>query len=155
MKQLLERLRQEPSLKEAVRIFTDQAIDFTNQTGEIIDVVGKSNVRVYKEDEEWKFLLADPVYAERVAWRDAQSLVPKAKATKKKLRPEVLRRQTIPTVNALNYARLINSLAAVSDNDRRLKLEDIGAVSSDILHDFQALIPKKHKKPSEVKAPMA
>ncbi len=60
---LLRRAENSPLLQEALMDFQKKAVQFANETGQIIDIVGKDNI-VFNEDADgnWNYTLIDPLY---------------------------------------------------------------------------------------------
>ncbi len=112
---LLRTMEQDPKLKTVVSDFVRKAVRYTKDTGEILDVAGRSNVRAYKDGDEWRLIMPDPLFHYANVWRDTESILWMAD------RGQELQSKDLGTlINTFNYARFINALAAVTGVDARL-----------------------------------
>jgi len=62
LNRLLHRMRGDEGLREAVKSFVENCVHFAEDTGEIIDFVGKDNIVFLKEDDRWTYKLLDPLF---------------------------------------------------------------------------------------------
>jgi len=62
LNRLLHRMRGDEGLREAVKSFVENCVHFAEDTGEIIDFVGKDNIVFLKEDGRWTYKLLDPLF---------------------------------------------------------------------------------------------
>jgi len=62
LNRLLHRMRGDEGLREAVKSFVENCVHFAEDTGEIIDFVGKDNIVFLKEDDSWTYKLLDPLF---------------------------------------------------------------------------------------------
>lgn len=132
---ILERMKNEPEIAEAIQEFVKNAIKYTTETGEIIDVAGKSNLRLYKDDEKWKIVLADPMLGQKQTWASA-TMALGGLANDYAIQPNKLG----PALNSLNYARLLNSMAVVTGISDRLRFpHEVGEASVKFLHALEKL----------------
>jgi len=68
--ELLMEAREDKELEKVLKDLVERIIDFTNTSGEMLDIAGQGNIRVYKDPEgKWGYLLMD-VYA-GVDWKNA------------------------------------------------------------------------------------
>ena len=112
---LLGVMAEDPKLKTLISDFVRRAVRYTNETGEILDVAGRSNVRAYKDGDEWRLIMPDPLFHYAKVWRDTESILWMAD------RGQELQSKDLGTlINTFNYARFINALAAVTGVDARL-----------------------------------
>ena len=105
---LVSAMRTSEELTEQVADFCRRAKQYSQATGEILDLVGKHNVVFFQQDGKWDYLLLDAVYGGK--------LVPKVQATLEKVnRSEpVDADSTNKLLNALNYTRTVNYLGAAA-----------------------------------------
>jgi hypothetical protein len=132
---LVQRIKAEPQLAEVIQDFIERAVRYTQDTGEILDLAGKSNVRLYKEGETWKMAMPDPSAPERGSW-DKANLALLAVSRGEPLPPDRLG----SILNSLNYARLLNALASVTHAPKRLRFaNDIAEDSVEFLNSLGEL----------------
>lgn len=96
--QMLRQAKKDPGLGAALRDFVGRAMDYAEDTGEILDLAGSENVTLFQEEGTWRYRLVDALY-------------PGAGA------PDQLNRET--------FLRTVNGIAADLGLKRRLSSEDI------------------------------
>ena len=93
---LLEQSEKDEGLKTTMKDFVRRCIEFTNESGEMLDLIGGHNVQFYKDAEDkWKYVLID-VYASS-PWRKARETISKLGGNDK-----LERRETNEMMNALS-----------------------------------------------------
>ncbi len=118
-RELLKEAEQDSELKEVLRDFVGRTIDFTNSTGQMLDLAGPGNVRVYKTKEgKWDYLLVD-VFAGG-EW----SLAAEAARDLVHLKVSLPREVVTDMTNGLNYARAVNGMAKALGVEKRIDLFD-------------------------------
>jgi hypothetical protein len=117
--ELLIEAREDEELKNVLQDLVGKIIDFTNSSGQMLDIAGQGNMRVYKDKNgKWGYLMMD-VYAGgdwSLTVEAAQELV----NVHSSLPPETVS----DLANGLNYARTINGMASVLGVKKRIKLLD-------------------------------
>ncbi len=115
MDRLMRKAQEDVGLRAALKDFCERAATFAQETGEIIDLVGKDNVVFYqKPDGVWTYLLIDPFYSfqpraldmGREAYLKAQVDVP----------------MNSKTVNAfvqgVNFTRIVNGIGKLVGSEK-------------------------------------
>ena len=121
---LMRRMQTDPKLKGLMEAFTSHAIAYTNDTGEMLDIFGKSNILVHKNaDNQWTMSFMDALHPYEQGWNKAQDSLKKDPSD-----PDFKRTHAGQAVNALNYAKSINALASISGLEDRLHLPDATAL---------------------------
>ncbi len=109
---------EDTEFSQALRDFVDKALSFTKSTGNILALAGVDNVVFAKENGKWNYLLVDAlsVNNERV-FQEARAIMQKS------IQGEDLSDHEKTLLNkAINYARVMNSLASVAGIPERLEL---------------------------------
>lgn len=135
---LLERAAEDEDLKAALRSFADTCIRYTEDTGEILDLVGPDNARIYQDSEsQWKTILLD-------ALSPGQEWIRAREAIRAMQRGLDARGESVTMANALNYARFVNALEIGVGGKERLRLSDqpIAPLSRKLKRTIGALFEK-------------
>lgn len=110
-KALVNALKEDEGLRDTVGSFVKDAMRFTRETGEMLDLAGELNAALYKKDGAWTYVLADAFYP-------GQEYEKGIEAFRKLVAGEELDDwQASPLLNAMNYARLLNGLALALELD--------------------------------------
>ncbi len=110
---LKERLESDPELKEALKDFAEKAIAYANDTGEILDIVGKDNVVFVKEGGKWTYKLLDPIYSfqDKILEKSRQIYIDKPQDD---LEGNVL-------FQGRNFVRGLNAFAKLAGSEKRIE----------------------------------
>ncbi len=138
MVKLLEHLNSSVELKQLIQDFVSRAVEYTTETGEILDMAGRSNLRVYLAGDKWQLIMPDPLFPDTKTWMEAEAILWSQE------RGQELHGDHLATlVNSMNYARLINALAVVSGSSARLKFAYKTAnISAPLIKGLSELSPK-------------
>lgn len=119
-----QRIEEEPGLKEQLKVLVSKAIDYSNLTGEQLDLFGTENIIVYEVENKLtgkttsNYKLVDAFFA----WdgpaklKFAEDCL--AKLSKGEIRYE---EHAIDIANGINYVRMVNLLASELGLPERLK----------------------------------
>lgn len=113
--EMLDLAKEDAELKEKMAEFLENAIRFSNDQDELLDLVGGGNVRFFKdENDKWDYLLVD-VFAP-ISLSDAR-------ASLRNVRPFERSKEASHTdvLNALNFVRGMNALAMALGINERIK----------------------------------
>lgn len=118
MHELVEHLKTDKELRALVHDFASQAMEYTTQTGEILDIFGAGNVFIHKDrDKKWTMTFMDVIHPNEQLWDEGlkyiEDIPHKDRFTKE---------DAATAANVLGYVRDINALAALSGVEHRLRL---------------------------------
>lgn len=147
---LLAQIKQNDKLRDAMVDFISASMKFSRETGNIIDFIGKDNIRVYPEfeqgDEKWRIVLMDA--------RLIGGLFVKGREAMKKMidRQPMLDEEILCAEITINYVRYLNAWARALGMGEQLKLvnEPIAPHSGQILAYFEMLRESEDKQASNV-----
>lgn len=122
-RELLEIADTDDALKAVLRDFTERAMRYANETGEILDLAGADNVTVFKKDGAWQYRLVDALYPtgtnqSRVSMLDSAKSFAKDAVDGKTLDEG----KTNVLMNTVNFLRTINGLAREVGATERIAL---------------------------------
>ncbi len=116
--QLLNATRRDAGLRNVMREFVERAIAYSNDTGEIVDILGEGdNVVLRREADGWTVRMLDPLHpCEKplVNLRFALTMLSESGPH------DDVRTYAITAINGLNYVRTMNGLARVLNIQKRL-----------------------------------
>jgi hypothetical protein len=118
----------DPELRAMMKDFVQNAIDYTKNEGEMLDIFGAKNILVHKDKEDkWTMTFADAMYPKKAAWQHCKKAVRGSfyaweKTPDKNRDTKEYGNHTDAYVNAINYVRDLNALAAVTGVEDRLTL---------------------------------
>lgn len=128
---LMHRVREDVSLRSILRQFLAQAFSYTERTGEIVDLFGADNARLFHDAQgDWKLVLLD-AYAKGRAFAHAQEAIRAAI-----LGFDITNNEGFALIASLNYARHMNALALAINAPERFRLS-----RADIAPVVQKLTP--------------
>lgn len=121
LKELLEKAEIDVALRNLLTDFVRRAIRYTNETGELLDLAGFDNVPLWREpDGAWNYRLVDALYPGYV---NGGKLELSREALRRAVAGEKLEDEhRYPLLNAVNYVRLVNGLAAYLGEVERIEL---------------------------------
>ena len=112
---MIKTLRENDGAKKALRDFVKRAIEYSEDTGEALDLAGQHNVILFDDKGTWRVILPDGMYPQKDLWSDARE-VAEAYTTHHDLNSH----DANVLMNGMNYARTINALADVVGIKERL-----------------------------------
>lgn len=113
LRSVIKRIEKEEGFKEALKDFVEKAIEFAEDTGEILDIAGADNVALVKEDGEWTYKLLDPLYPfEDHVLESAREAY---------LMKQMNNKQFNILFQGLNFVRGLNAFAKLSGSKKRLE----------------------------------
>lgn len=131
----IDRAESDPAFKTAAADFVQKTIRYANETGESLDLAGPDNVYFAQKNGAWNYKLIDALYP------DTEAILPRAREIINKCaRGEQLDDVHEPNIllNALNFVRTINGLAAYLGMQERIALIPPEAKHAAI--DFHSII---------------
>lgn len=109
----------DPELRNVLGEFFSNAIRFTQETGDTLDLIGKDNVRCYKDkDGSWRMVLIDARFVSGFFKTAREAIVALQHGEK------LSHGQNVAVLNAINYVRFVNAAAATLGIPDRLRLSD-------------------------------
>lgn len=111
-----------PELKKVLADFTQKSLQYTNDTGEILDFAGLDNIIFFPDSQgHWQYLLTDALFP-----ANGHEMITEAKDTLVELAQngalDIDHVETIVLKNTLNYVRTVNGLAQWLGLDSRIDL---------------------------------
>jgi hypothetical protein len=129
---LLEESYDDQALADVLRDAVRSMITFTQSHGEMLDIAGSGNVRVFKDAEgKWTYLIIDP-FADN-EWTGARDVAQRLFAS-----GNVNHDEAYSLLNALNYARALNGMARILGVKERLSF--IPQVENEMDHLSETLL---------------
>lgn len=121
IEELLEKAETDAAIRTALIDFVRRAIQYTNETGELLDLAGFDNVPFWREpDGTWNYRLVDALYP---GYGNSAKLELAPGALIRAAAGEQLDNDTrVGLLNAVNYVRLVNGLAAYLGEGERIDL---------------------------------
>jgi hypothetical protein len=131
VREIMRLAREDAGLRVLLQDFLTRAHAYTQDTGEVLDLFGMNNVRLYKDaSDSWRLAFLD-AYARGRAFAQAQEAV---RATLRGY--ELTNNEYLALACSLNYARNMNALALTINAPQRFRLS-----LSDIAPAMQKIIP--------------
>lgn len=131
VREIMRLAREDAGLRMLLQDFLTRAYTYTEDTGEVLDLFGTSNVRLYKDaSDSWRLVFLD-AYARGRAFAQAQEAV---RATLQGY--ELTDNEYLALVCSLNYVRNMNALALTINAPERFRLSP-----SDIAPAMQKILP--------------
>jgi len=133
---IVKRVDEDEDFSGLVRYFVETAVDYTMETGEILDVFGVMNVVFFHDGDEWDFLMPDARHEEKKCLELARRVVESSKKS-----GWVNMDDFDSAFAAIDYVRFINSLAIITGSSKRISFsqesvaEDVGALYTDFMSD--------------------
>lgn len=124
LKNIDERMR-EPAFGEALQDFVVKLIQYSEQTNDAMDLMGKNNLVLTKTENGWKPKLLDVLHASDFTFDDFGIAVRAAKSGKR-----VSDETAGGVYNALNSVRVINALAILANLPDRLRIDALDEASA-------------------------
>jgi hypothetical protein len=136
LKLLLKEAENDNELMGALREVIEKTIVYTEETGEILDLIGENNLTFSRKDEKWTYRLIDALYPRE------SKMIEKTKAILLKLSAgiEIEDDEQNILMNALNFVRTINGLAEQLSIQKRINIVPEGMKKQDL--DYFAIINK-------------
>lgn len=136
---LVSKINADDGFKQKLISFVENAITFSNSTGEILDTAGKDNIILFPEENTWDYLLIDALsmHNEPVLEHARKILISADKQV------EISDRDKLFLLKALNYTRTINGLAIILGLNTQINIvtENTNLKNIDLLN----LLHKVHR----------
>ena len=136
LQKVLEKVKADPVFSEQLTQFIKQCIIYTQETGEILDLVGNDNVIFSDQSGEWNYKLIDALYPKTDQMLGRIQAVIRKLSLKELITPE----DNNHLLNGVNYIRFINGLASYLDINEKIRVvpEDIAIEDIDLLQVIRA-----------------
>lgn len=125
----------DPSFKEGLRQLSDKLIDFIEDTGIALDLVGKDNMVMVKRGDKWTVRFPDVLAPGDFSFINLKMVLEQMRQGQ-----GVGTRGRLVALNLVNTVRVVNALALISGNDRRLHYKDLSAISPETWREEMAKI---------------
>ena len=113
--QLLDACKHNTDMRASLREFTARAAIYTNNTGEILDILGGGNVTLFPDGKTWSYKLIDAVHPIEKAFIITKQALPQLDENLNTDGKTII-------ANTINYTRTINGLASHFGLSERLDL---------------------------------
>ena len=125
MESLLSTAKNDPNLQNTIRDFVQKSVQYTKDTGEMLDLAGQDNVIFFKDKNgNWTYNLPDALYpsppiSPEGKLKEVQDILSKVSSNgTESLSPS----ERNVLMNTVNYARVINGLANWLEVSERIDL---------------------------------
>ena len=137
LKKLLEQAENDDELMVSLRELLKKIVIYTNETGDVIDIIGKDNLVFTRKDGKWTYRLVDPLYP------GDKKIVSEAKAVLLKLSKgiEFNNEEHRFLMHTFNIVRTVNGLAEQVGIPERIDIVPEDMEKKDM--DYWALLKKK------------
>lgn len=139
---MLKEMRSDSELRDTVRDFVGKCIRFSEDTGEIIDFIGKDNIIFFKKNGHWTYKLLDPLFPfyDHVLEEAREIFV----ATKGEGARDMDNEKMNKIMQAALYVRMVNGLAMASKSETFLDFLPEELLEDDTV--TSRIIPKSPSK---------
>jgi hypothetical protein len=117
----------DPGFKSALRQATEQMIEYTQDSGIALDLVGKNNIVLRKMEKGWDLKMVDPMPRGDVRISEL------AKAAEEFRGQKDTGVDWEKVMDALNTVRVLNALALFSGSPKRLRVPELEGISAEFL----------------------
>jgi hypothetical protein len=134
LRDLLKKASEDQNLEASLKNLVERIIDYTQETGEILDLAGQDNIILFQKDGEWTFSLVDTRYP------GESKMLEKAQAALLKISKgaELEEHEKNILLNAFNFIRTVNGLAEQIGVNHRINIVPDGITLRDV--DFLSLL---------------
>lgn len=138
---ILREMREDVSLRGIMQEFIRCAYAYTEQTGDVLDLFGTDNGKLYKDAHgAWHLVLLDAYASGRIFAQAKEALRALLFGY------EITDNETLAILHSINYTRNMNALALVSNTPERFKLS-----SSDVAQTLHRLLPRMRRQLSAIR----
>ena len=134
-RELIGKMQHDPLLKDLLYSFTENAIEYANEEGEILDGIGRHNLIVVQDNDDWNIHMLDPLMP-RPMMLDCTRVMLEQYA---KNQPPVIRDLAVHA-NTFNFVRTINGLAMLLGIPDRIRLMPEALRGKRTWKDFDPLL---------------
>lgn len=118
---LLQQAEQDEGLRNVLRDFAEKAVQFAEESGEILDIGGEDNILFYKKDGTWTYKLIDPVYLyRRRILKTAREAIRDSR--EKGLSSAQDKERGNALIQAMNFTRTINAIVKLTGGTKYFDL---------------------------------
>ncbi len=115
-------IQTDPRMNEMAKSFVETVIEFSNETGKCLDIVGDKNIVIDRNAQKIRFI--DPFPKMLLDLHESERIMQTISIK------DINSQNGVDIINALNYARYINALAAVVGTSSRIN--SFTSIDSDI-----------------------
>lgn len=138
----VKRRMADPKFSASLRETTKRLVDFTNETGMPLDVVGKNNVFLFEGEQGWEVKMPDALYPElHLTMSDLSKFADELERDK-----GLDIYDSVRAMNLLNTVRYVNALAIVAGIPDRVAIPKLKMVPGYV---WREALVKKPRKSSE------
>jgi|GEM_PF-2336658 len=120
----------DPSFKEELRQLSDKLMNFIEETGIAIDLVGRNNMVMIKRGDKWSVRFLDILHPGDFSFINLKILLEMMRQ-----KQPIGQRGRCVVLDLVNTVRIVNALALISGNDRRLYYPDLAAIPPEVWRD--------------------
>jgi hypothetical protein len=120
----------DPSFKEELRQLSDKLMNFIEETGIAIDLVGRNNMVMIKRGDKWTVRFLDILHPGDFSFINLKILLEMMRQ-----KQPIGQRGRSVVLDLVNTVRIVNALALISGNDRRLYYPDLAAIPPEVWRD--------------------
>jgi len=130
LRSVAAKANEDPSFKRALGHYVKQAMAYSAQTGEIIDMAGGGNVLlILNEDKDWQPFLMDALSPPELNFK-----LLKKSALLIKHQEEISMHDRANVLNVINYVRFANAIAMLAGLPERLDVPGMTDVTAEAWH---------------------
>lgn len=122
-----DKAEEDPAFKEGLRQLSEKLIDFVEDTGIALDLVGENNMVMVKRGDKWSVRFPDVLAPGDFSFINMKMILEQLRHNQ-----PIGERGRLVALNLVNTVRVINALALISGNERRLHYPDLAAISPEI-----------------------
>lgn len=123
LRRLASRAKDNPSFKEGLRQLSDKLMDFIEDTGIALDLAGRDNMVMVKRGDKWSVRFPDVLAPGDFSFINMKMVLEQMRQGQ-----SIGNRGRLVALNLVNTVRVVNALALISGNDRRLSYPDLAAI---------------------------
>ena len=120
----------EPAFKEGLRQLSDKLMDFIEETGVALDLAGRNNMVMIKRGDKWSVRFLDILHPGDFSFINLKILLEMMRRGQ-----PIGQRGRYVVLDLVNTVRVVNALALISGNDRRLYYPDLAAIPPEVWRD--------------------
>jgi len=129
------RAEEDPSFREGLRQLSDKLMDFIEDTGIALDLAGKDNMVIVKRGDKWSVRFPDVLAPGDFSFINLKMVLELMRQGQ-----GVGARGRLVALNLVNTVRVVNALALISGNDRRLHYKDLAAIPPEAWREEMAKV---------------
>lgn len=145
--ELTKKASSDPQLMGQLKDFLDKTIDYSNATGESLDIGGTDNVLFYKNEQkggDWDYVLPDALYPDKI---EEFPILERVEHAFQELADgkDLDESEFSDLINGVNYLRTINGLAQVFGIEGQIEIDRPESVTAQNIYDIAKRIQDPEK----------